>query len=228
MTDLRMVGQGPAPRSPAIARQRGRHRRTRPVVGRRFRRFGVAAAAAFAASQLTLTVLLGPLRWTAGTAALIAWLIGAATSYLVSRWAWERRGRPRVLRETVPFWVVSLGTGVVLTFATKYAHQRAIAMGLSHGQQVLFADGAYFAANVVTFLCRFLIFHYLLFADRKPGRIAPAAPAPALAGALWAAPAGHLDPAPADGGQGLPVRLPGGRSTARVRLGADTDEELFA
>lgn len=226
MTDLRMAGPGPAPRSPAAARQRGRHRRTRPVVGRRFRRFAVAAAAAFAASQLTLTVLLGPLRWTAGTAALIAWLIGAATSYLVSRWAWERRGRPRVLRETVPFWVVSLGTAAVLTVATKYANQRAIAMGLSHGQQVLLADGAYFAANVVTFLCRFLIFHYLLFADRKPGRIAPAGPA--TAGPLWAAPAGRPDPAPADGYQDLAARRAGGRSRARAGLGVDTDEELFA
>ena len=39
-------------------------------------------------------------------------------------------------------------------------------MGKSHWERVLIVDGAYLVANCVTFLTRFAIFHYLLFADR--------------------------------------------------------------
>jgi hypothetical protein len=59
-----------------------------------------------------------------------------------------------------------VGTAVVLTLTTKWANQQALSMDLSHVQRVLFADAAYFVANCVTFLTRFLIFHYVLFKDR--------------------------------------------------------------
>ena len=140
--------------------------RLQTTVGKRFSRFLLVAAAAVVASQVTLTICLGPLEMTAGKSAVAAWFAGAAVSYVLSRWAWERRGRPNVLKETLPFGVVAIGTAVVLTLTTKWANQQAISMGLSDTQRVLFADACYFLANCVTFLTRFLIFHYLLFADR--------------------------------------------------------------
>jgi len=141
-------------------------RRLHTSVGKRFSRFIVVAAGAVIASQITLTIFLGPVGWTAGRSAVAAWLVGAAVSYVLSRWAWERKGKPDLLRETLPFWIVAVGTAVVLTLTTKWANQQAISMGLSHVQRVLFADAAYFVANCVTFLTRFLIFHYILFKDR--------------------------------------------------------------
>jgi putative flippase GtrA len=140
--------------------------RLRTTVGKRFSRFAVAAVAAVAASQLTLALCLGTAGWTAGKSALAAWVAGAGTSYLVSRWAWERRGRPHVLKETLPFWVVAVGAAVVLTTTTKIANQHAIAMGLTHTQKLIFVGSAYFAANCVTFVTRFVIFHYGIFKDR--------------------------------------------------------------
>jgi len=118
------------------------------------------------ASQLTLTICLGPLGLTAGKSAVAAWVAGAAVSYVLSRWAWERKGRPNLLKETLPFWIVAVGTAIVLTLTTKWANQRAIAMDMSHAERVLFVGAAYFLANCVTFLTRFLIFHYILFRDR--------------------------------------------------------------
>jgi putative flippase GtrA len=141
-------------------------RRLQTSVGKRFSRFVLVAAGAVIASQITLTVCLGPVGWTAGRSAVAAWLAGAAVSYVLSRWAWERKGKPNLLRETLPFWIVAVGTAVVLTLTTKWANQQAISMNLSHPQRVLFADAAYFLANCVTFLTRFLIFHYILFKDR--------------------------------------------------------------
>lgn len=153
--------------------------RLRTTVGKRFSRFAVAAVAAVIASQVTLAVCLGVAGWTAGKSALCAWLAGAGTSYLVSRWAWERRGRPHLLKETIPFWIVAMCAAVVLTTTTKFANQRGIALGLSHTQKLIFVGSAYFAANCVTFLTRFVIFHYVLFKDRGAKRAVPAATAEA-------------------------------------------------
>jgi putative flippase GtrA len=143
-------------------------RKLRSSVGLRFSRFVPVAVASFAMSQITLTVCLGPGHMTAGLSAVIAWLTGAAISYVLSRWAWERKGKPDLVKETLPFWAVAVGAAIILTWATKLANQQALEMGLGHVQRVAFVDAAYFAANCVTFLTRFVLFHYVLFADR-PG-----------------------------------------------------------
>ena len=140
--------------------------RLQTTVGKRFSRFLLVAAAAVVTSQLTLTICLGPVGLTAGKSAVTAWFTGAAVSYVLSRWAFGAKGRPNLLKETLPFGVVAIGTAVVLTLTAKWANQQAIAMGLNDTQQVLFVDAAYFLANCVTFLTRFLIFHYVLFKDR--------------------------------------------------------------
>jgi putative flippase GtrA len=159
--------------------------RLQTSVGKRFSRFILVAVAAVIASQLTLTICLGPLGVTAGKSAIAAWLVGAAVSYVLSRWAWERKGKPDLLKETLPFAVVAIGTAIVLTLTTKWANQQAIDMGLSHAKRVLFVDAAYFLANCVTFLTRFLIFHYILFRDRgtKVSELVSELPASELPGA---------------------------------------------
>src|SRR6516162_8425392 len=160
-------------------------RRLQTPVGKRFSRFILVAAGAVIASQITLAVCLGPIGWTAGRSALTAWLAGAAVSYVLSRWAWERKGRLNLLKETLPFWIVAIGMAVVLTLTAKWANQQAILMGLNDTQQVLFVDACYFLMNCVTFLTRFLIFHYVLFKDRgsKVSELLSELPATELPGA---------------------------------------------
>jgi putative flippase GtrA len=145
--------------------------------GRRLVRFAPAAVLALCATQLTYFVL-QVAHVTAGIAGAAGWLAGAVVSYMVSRWAWERKGRPHLLKETLPFVAVSLCVGVILTSASKYAHYQARALGLHGWEEVLFAQGLYLAANCMTFILRFLIFHYVLFADRgsKAGEASESAP----------------------------------------------------
>ena len=144
----------------------GLRRRLRTKTGNRFMRFVPVSLAAVAASQLTLAILFGVTRLSAGTSAVIASMAGAAVSYVLSRWAWERKGRPHVLKETLPFWVVSVGAWIVLGVVSHYASKWAVSMGFSHWQRVLVVNAAYLMANCVTFVTRFAIFHYILFADR--------------------------------------------------------------
>ncbi len=136
------------------------------TVGRRFSRFVPVAVISLATSQLTLNVCLGLFGLTAGLSGLLGWFTGAAVSYVLSRRAWERKGRPHLLKETLPFWGISIGTGVVLTAATHFSGTAARDMHLAGLERLAFVSFAYLVANGVTFVTRFLIFHYFLFADR--------------------------------------------------------------
>jgi len=133
--------------------------------GRQFSRFALVAVVSLAASEITLGIayLSGV---PSGRAGLMGWLAGAATSYVLSRWAWQRKGRPDLLKETLPFWVISLGTAVVLSTTTHYAGVYAKSHALSGFTGFAVVGSAYLIANFVTFMTRFLIFHYVLFADR--------------------------------------------------------------
>jgi putative flippase GtrA len=138
----------------------------RTKVGVRLTRFVGVAIASLATSEILLSICNGVFHMTATPAALISTFSGAAVSYVLSRWAWERKGRPDVLRETVPFWVISALVWVVLWLATKLGYHMASWLGLHGVKHVLLVDLVYLAANFVTFVLRFVIFHYVLFTDR--------------------------------------------------------------
>jgi putative flippase GtrA len=140
-------------------------KKLRGKVGVHFTRFAGVAIASLATSLLALTICNGLFHMTATPAAIIAWFSGAVVSYVLSRWAWERKGKPDVLRETIPFWVISALVIVILTLATKFGYHLASWLGLTGIKHVLLVDFVYLLANLVTFLLRFVIFHYVLFAE---------------------------------------------------------------
>ena len=142
--------------------------KARSKLGIRFGRFAVAAISAFATSEITYTICAGPLALSSTKATLVGWFSGVVVSYLLSRWAWERKGRPNLLKETVPFCVVSAIVIVVLELADKYLGYHPAAWWHLHGtERALYLAAVYGVANLFTFLVRFLFFHYVLFA-RSP------------------------------------------------------------
>ena len=156
-------------------------RKVRSTLGIRFGRFAVAAISAFATSEIVYTICAGPLALSSTEATLIGWFSGVVVSYVLSRWAWERKGRPNLLRETVPFCVVSAIVIVVLELADKYLGYHPAAWWHLHGtERALYLAAVYGAANLFTFLLRFLFFHYVLFAG-SAARPGPAASEEALA-----------------------------------------------
>jgi putative flippase GtrA len=146
-------------------------RRLRSPDGRRLLRFAPAAVLALAATQITYFICVGIVHATGRISGFAGWFAGAVVSYAVSRWAWERRGKPQWLRETLPFVAVSLIVGVVLTEVSHFAYQAAQAIGLHGIEFSLFVQGLYIAANAVTFVIRFVIFNYLIFASRATTRV---------------------------------------------------------
>lgn len=141
----------------------------RTKVGTQFVRFAMVAVVSLGASEIALFAFIGPLHLTGGVSGVSAAIVGAIVSYFLSRWAWGRKGRPNVLRETIPFWLVSVGAWVVLGLATKLGLYVAHTLDLHHLKRHLVVGGIYFLANCVTFMIRFLIFHYVLFADGGNG-----------------------------------------------------------
>jgi putative flippase GtrA len=137
----------------------------RTKVGVRFTRFVVVAAVSLTVTEIALTLCNGVFHMTSTPAALVSWFCGAVVSYVLSRWAWERKGKPDVLRETVPFWVISVVVIVILTLAVKFAYHSASWLGLTGVKHVLWVDFIWLVANCFTFLLRFVIFHYVLFAE---------------------------------------------------------------
>lgn len=151
--------------------------KVRGKVGVRFARFVPVAIASLATSQIALIVFNHALHLTAGIAGFTAAVVGAGVSYVLSRWAWERKGRPHLLKETLPFWAISVCVWLILAGANKLGVYFVHEMGLHKGwKKIVVENGTYFAANCVTFVARFLIFHYVLFADR--GTSEPASEAP--------------------------------------------------
>ena len=142
-------------------------RKLRTEAGKRFIRFAGVAIAAVVTSQVMLGLLTGPINLSAGLSGVLAGMSAALVSYVLSRWAWERKGRPDWLRETLPFWAVSVAVWLILGLTSHYASVWAHSQGYTHLQKHLVVQGAYFLMNCVTFVLRFLIFHYLLFAPKK-------------------------------------------------------------
>jgi putative flippase GtrA len=186
--------------------------------GTQFMRFVPVSVAAVIASQVTLAIMVGVAHVTAGTSGVVASMTGAGVSYVLSRWAWHRKGRPHVLKETLPFWIVSVGAWLVLGLASHYASVLAVSMHLGHWQRVAFVNGAYLAANCVTFGTRFAIFHYVLFADRgSAARLASAEPADAADSVAVALALESADPSRASGTPTIPsaTRAPAEPRTRR-------------
>ena len=146
----------------------------RRALGRRFARFSGAAVAALAATEVALTIGNGVFHLTATPAALLSWFAGAVVSYALSRWAWNRKGRPDVLRETIPFWAISVAVIAVLTLANKFGYRSAAWLHLTGAGRVLWVDLVWLVANFGTFLLRFAIFHRVLFTDRTAAHHSPA------------------------------------------------------
>lgn len=141
-------------------------RRLRSPSGRRLMRFAPAAVLALLATQTTYFICVSVVHTTGRVSGFAGWFAGAMVSYVMSRWAWERRGKPQLLKETLPFVSVSLIVGATLTEVSHFAYAAAQRIELHSFEFDLFVQGLYIAANGVLFIARFIIFNYVIFANR--------------------------------------------------------------
>jgi putative flippase GtrA len=166
--------------------------------GGTFVRYAAGSVVAFGCSEVVLIGAYTLFSVGARTSAILAWVAGAVPNYILNRrWAWRKKGRATFLRETLPYWVITLGTAAFAVAATSLADGWVHRSVSGRGEQSLLFGGVYFLAYGVVFVVKFLLFDKLVFgkrgrAESDSGRLAGAEPEP-LSSALPAPAASSAD-----------------------------------
>jgi putative flippase GtrA len=123
------------------------------------------------AGQLTFLTVYGlGLAGTRGST-IMAFLAGVLPNYWFNRhWAWRRSGRPRLLRELLPYVATILLNLVLALTATSVAEARVEDATDSHIWRVAVVTVTYAATYGLLFLAKYLVFEHLLFGERSPAQ----------------------------------------------------------
>jgi putative flippase GtrA len=128
------------------------------LVGRVLR-YGAGSVVATVCSEVTFLLVYGVLSAGTTWASVTGWLAGAVPNYWLNRsWAWERRGRPSLTREVVPYVgvvLVTLGLAVAVTSAVD---AWLAASQLPHSARTTLTGAAFLGVYAVVFVLRFLLF----------------------------------------------------------------------
>jgi putative flippase GtrA len=136
-------------------------------------RYGAGSIVAFVTSAIVLSICFSWLDLGAFTSSTLAFFAGAVPNWLLNRrWAWQRRGRQGVGRETTLYVVVTLvswlaSSGATKLTATESAHVGPLARG------VLVVASYMFSVLVLTGL-KYLAYDRWVFVDRSPSVAAEA------------------------------------------------------
>jgi putative flippase GtrA len=146
----------------------------RPGV-RRFSKYAVGSVVAFGASNLAFLLLYG-LGWTSPqVASVLAFAAGIPVNYVLNRrWAWQRRGRPALRGELLPYSAV-VALSVVSSAAGTWAVDRWLqSADLPRAVEVLLVDATFIAINGGLFLAKYVLLDRLVF--RYPPTAPPGDP----------------------------------------------------
>jgi putative flippase GtrA len=144
------------------------------ILVRKLIRYAVVSGISTTVSLTILGTLVATSATTAGWANVIATAAGTVPSFeLNRRWVWRRRGPRSVVREAVPFCVLSFSGLALSTVVVSLAAGWATAAGLGAAARTAAAE----MANVATFgtlwVLQYLILDRVLFAPRQPARAGP-------------------------------------------------------
>jgi putative flippase GtrA len=142
-------------------------RLSRPGALRKLLTYAGGSLVATICSEATLVVLYGLLHVAPASASVLAWVAGAVPNYWLNRsWTWQRRGRPDLRREVLPYAAVIGVTLLLATLGTKGVDVWLRHAGTSSSTRVVLVAATFLGVYVVMFVLRFLLL------DRLFGRLA--------------------------------------------------------
>ena len=111
---------------------------------RRFSRYAVGSVVAFGASNVVFLLCYGT-GWTSPqVASVLAFAAGIPINYVLNRrWAWQRRGRPAVRSELLPYAAVVSLSIVATAVGTWGADRMLAAADLGRALTVVLVDGGH-------------------------------------------------------------------------------------
>jgi putative flippase GtrA len=144
--------------------------RFRTPVAIRLWRYGAGSVVAFITSAVVLFVCLSWFELGAITATVIAFFAGAIPNWVLNRrWAWEKRGREGVVRETTLYVVVSVIALVASSAADKFTAVEAAHLRNELAKSVLVTFAYMFSVVVLTGL-KYVAYDRFVFVDRSAPR----------------------------------------------------------
>ena len=133
-----------------------------------FLRYAAGSVVAAGCSEIVLIGSYALLGLGPQAAAALAWLAGAVPNYVLNRrWAWKRRGEAAFLRETLPYWAITLGTALLAIVATSAADGWVRHVVTDRGERSFLLGAVYLAAYGFVFVAKFALFDRWVFAARR-------------------------------------------------------------
>jgi putative flippase GtrA len=125
---------------------------------------------AFITSAVVLFVCLSWFNLGAITATVIAFFAGAIPNWVLNRrWAWEKRGREGVVKETTLYVIVSVIALVASSATDKFTAVEAAHLRNALAKSVLVTFAYMFSVVVLTGL-KYVAYDRLVFVDRSAPR----------------------------------------------------------
>jgi len=144
--------------------------RFRTPLAVRIWRYGAGSIVAFATSTVVLFICLSWANLGAISSTVIAFLAGAIPNWVLNRrWAWEKRGREGMVKETTLYVTVSLIALAASSAADKFT---AVEAGHLHSELAkdLLVTFAYMFSVVVLTGLKYVAYDRLVFTDRPSSR----------------------------------------------------------
>ena len=156
--------EGSAATAPPSGRARALAQR--PGV-RRFSRYAVGSVVAFGASNVAFLLLYGLGLTSPQVASVLAFAAGIPVNYVLNRrWAWQRRGRPGLRDELLPYAAV-VATSVIGSAVGTWAADRWVqSADLPRALEVGVVDAAFVAINGTLFLVKYVLLDRVVFRER--------------------------------------------------------------
>lgn len=151
---------------PSLARQLGFVLQS--PSGKRMLRYTVVSAICVPVYFVALLLVYGVLRlWTEVPSTIFANVVAGVPAYFLYRsWVWGRSGRSHLMREVLPFCLVSLMGALLTVMAAAEAHRFGASHHLEHGLRTALLLGANFMAFGALWVVKFFAFHGLFHRDK--------------------------------------------------------------
>ena len=125
---------------------------------RRLSTYTAGSVVAAGCSELTLVVCYGLLGWAPAVSSTIAWLAGAVPNYWLNRsWTWQRRGRPSLRHEVLPYVAIVLATLLLAALVTKGVDTWLRGLDVSGTTRTVAVAVAFLGVYVLMFVLRYLL-----------------------------------------------------------------------
>jgi putative flippase GtrA len=125
---------------------------------RRLSTYTAGSVVAAVCSEVALVACYGLLGLAPAVSSTIAWVAGAVPNYWLNRtWTWQRRGRPSLRHEVLPYVAIILATLLLAAVVTRGVDAWLRDLDVSGTVRTGAVAGAFLGVYVIMFIVRYLL-----------------------------------------------------------------------